>query len=1188
MDAFCTAMYVGNGGYAPTIVDGVITRDSYRNGSNWIAMLHYPRKCATPYVQRYTDPTRKYTTASNEVDGKGGVLYYPNFGEFLAAYAQGTTGYLWNAWSREYEYGMLKSTLDIGNSAWSKSIQNKANNTFLANGDSDKTNPSFTSFYDATAEGELSQPSGLEYYYNVYWDETNLNNTQSGVRLYPQAEYSSDYYMYETASQADFEDASITVYTKDGDTYTEASGPYDSSVTYYKRIQEQQTDANGNPVYDSCIGGDYVAQLTYVKDTNGGYVREETLAETYTAVTESQEDIDTYYIDNSGTKEVATPKVKNDTYYYENGTKNVYSEAIYNPVNGVSTYYTLSSGTYSEATPAPILNSTYYYKTGNKTNTYSASTYDPVSGQDTYYYKSGDNYIQETPILTSNSGTWYYDTGATQEVNIFAGAYQAQQGITTYYAQNDHTTPVLPLFNSTYYYQTGNKIDVYDYTATGYNAHPVAGNQYYSYNSQTGEYSSVNPGIYSGFFTKDGETYTAATTWVDGTTYYKSDNNNGYLEATYYEISLSDQYYTRSDTPHQEDEYLPTNVWVQDKNTYYSLSNNTYTETMPYFNTRYDYVSNTETQPVYASTSVFVSGKYTYYHYDTNNQNYYSSNSPFSKEYYYVTGETDEYLTTNEWYADRTYYNDNYNGTYSEYTGTFTFNGAYYYVIDVVPNYVSANSEDWKAHTYYTDNEGSTEATTIEFDNTYYVQDRTYSWRAYDSSTDTGKQRWAQTTTYVAAATASTGDYCPRMIDKVFNDVTNAHDYRGWHQFVLNAYAANTNIPMQPVRSYITDTDWWTICLPYDLTYNEMILFYGDASDAENKKVPYLCLLSNVVRNEETHTITLNFSSNIMEHVATKNASTGIWTIDENTAPSGTDVVLHKGVPYLIKPNFSNTLRQFDVYDGGLSLEEYTTLSQDRIMVSSDDYPNLYEKLKEATTIAGTEFRNLQEDNIYTVPALLPTDVTTTENKVDDTPMTVNGKQYYRSADFDYTFVGSLAKAIIPPYSYFLGMKNKKACFVYADYLESGIKESTKKSYQNTMRWNNNSCVICPNMLSSSAKNASTMYYSNGNGTHDGKITLASGKEAAQWKIYGTGVTPILQKDTYNVSGIQNAVGMMMEFGMDIFDSDEATAIICVDGVEITPTANRVYSLNGQYVGNSLEGLAKGIYIMNGKKIYVK
>ena len=33
---------------------------------------------------------------------------------------------------------------------------------------------------------------------------------------------------------------------------------------------------------------------------------------------------------------------------------------------------------------------------------------------------------------------------------------------------------------------------------------------------------------------------------------------------------------------------------------------------------------------------------------------------------------------------------------------------------------------------------------------------------------------------------------------------------------------------------------------------------------------------------------------------------------------------------------------------------------------------------------------------------------------------------------------------------------------------------------------------------------------------------------------------------------------------------------------------NRVFNLNGQFVGTSLTGLQKGIYIQNGKKVVVK
>ena len=43
-----------------------------------------------------------------------------------------------------------------------------------------------------------------------------------------------------------------------------------------------------------------------------------------------------------------------------------------------------------------------------------------------------------------------------------------------------------------------------------------------------------------------------------------------------------------------------------------------------------------------------------------------------------------------------------------------------------------------------------------------------------------------------------------------------------------------------------------------------------------------------------------------------------------------------------------------------------------------------------------------------------------------------------------------------------------------------------------------------------------------------------------------------------------------------------------IQGVRIRPTAkpdNRIYSLEGQYLGTEIEVLPRGIYIRNGKKI---
>lgn len=54
------------------------------------------------------------------------------------------------------------------------------------------------------------------------------------------------------------------------------------------------------------------------------------------------------------------------------------------------------------------------------------------------------------------------------------------------------------------------------------------------------------------------------------------------------------------------------------------------------------------------------------------------------------------------------------------------------------------------------------------------------------------------------------------------------------------------------------------------------------------------------------------------------------------------------------------------------------------------------------------------------------------------------------------------------------------------------------------------------------------------------------------------------------------------------FTYSQATGISRPSVAEARPTVSRVYNLNGQYMGASLSGLPKGIYIVNGRKVIVK
>lgn len=464
---------------------------------------------------------------------------------------------------------------------------------------------------------------------------------------------------------------------------------------------------------------------------------------------------------------------------------------------------------------------------------------------------------------------------------------------------------------------------------------------------------------------------------------------------------------------------------------------------------------------------------------------------------------------------------------------------------------------------------------TLDANGTYYISSeyKEYAEGASDyvDGINTDRYNLETVDAYRAATSSDEGPFYKVATHQVAREnVIDSHDYRGWHQFVLTGYAANTDIPMTSHRSYLTDTDWWTICLPYDLTRKEMILFYGDKTSG---KIPYLSILSNVVRDMKEEKITLNFSDNLMNNKATKNAA-GDWEIS-TTVPGDDDVVLHKGVPYLIKPNFVSDNRQFDIYGRETANNQ---LSKGRIVATTTEYPGLYEKLVAAEKMDPADGLKMVEQGIITVPALVANltdaDAKATEN-VTEAKVTYNEVEYPISAEWDYTFVGSFYKSMIPAYSYYLGW-DKKAMFFYA-------KEpfDVTKSLYNSMKWNNNTALICPNMLKASPENARTRNL--GKGSHDGKVTRASGSgnslKPAQWSITLSGGDDLNTKDS-QAKGYSMGFGGIMTIVDDATGIDTINTFIQVDG--------KVYSIDGRYVGDSMEGQHSGIYVKNGKKYVVK
>lgn len=394
--------------------------------------------------------------------------------------------------------------------------------------------------------------------------------------------------------------------------------------------------------------------------------------------------------------------------------------------------------------------------------------------------------------------------------------------------------------------------------------------------------------------------------------------------------------------------------------------------------------------------------------------------------------------------------------------------------------------------------------------------------------------------------------------------VTAQHDYRGWHQFILHAYATNDDRPFTPVKFYQTDNDWWTVCLPYDLKYNDMMRFFGNG---EGNK-PYLSKLRYVVRDYDQKKITLMFSKNLMvyKEVITNPSEMDDYVhgvIDDKTPYSPEElaenpIILHKGVPYLIRPNIPSDYNgSFDVYKNDHENAD----------------PDLYQRLIDAENVDGGTLETYIYKGEYTVPAYvvgasIPETTTTsrsfnhaagpTMTYTSSDKITYGGKEIQAqvSNDFCYTFVGSFFLSPLPQYCYFLGWDSQKnrAAFWYNE-------TPNLTSYD----WNNQTGVICPNFNTSLQIDPAT-----------------SLSDPAKWTFRASDIS----SDDL-VGSTSGAKAYSMDWGgmIDVVVNGIGT----IESLSSKATSSeQIYDLQGVRKNQPLNNLQKGVYIVNGKKYVVK
>ena len=232
----------------------------------------------------------------------------------------------------------------------------------------------------------------------------------------------------------------------------------------------------------------------------------------------------------------------------------------------------------------------------------------------------------------------------------------------------------------------------------------------------------------------------------------------------------------------------------------------------------------------------------------------------------------------------------------------------------------------------------------------------------------------------------------------------------------------------------------------------------------------------------------------------------------------------------------------------------------------------------------GAKQRALVETGAYTVPVFVGGRDNAEANGYTVEAVEMNNSEeaktykvgevegYNKSTDWHYTFVGTFYKSFLPHYSYFLGWDSSKNCAKF--YYHNG----NFNAIDNQMRWANGTGIIVPVK--------SKDLDSNGKFKHSVSVATDM-KTPAQWKLQTT-----FTDDSFTTKGTTQSPRMFsMDFNSpDVTSTDNGTTMI--EGINVNEDAygatGNVYSLEGRKVGNSLQGLPKGVYIMNGKKYVVK
>ena len=379
--------------------------------------------------------------------------------------------------------------------------------------------------------------------------------------------------------------------------------------------------------------------------------------------------------------------------------------------------------------------------------------------------------------------------------------------------------------------------------------------------------------------------------------------------------------------------------------------------------------------------------------------------------------------------------------------------------------------------------------------------------------------------------------------------------YGGWHQFTIaELYDFMLEKPgPDPDRkdyynfSRYNKNIWYSVCFPFNLTKSQLQKALGDP---ENGKYPYVSTLAGVNRDPKKLDITIHMSKNLLYNkiVYDKNCpytvkcdkSTGYAATYEPVEYGDDDIVIEANIPYFIKV----ALPEEEIIKAEKQGDLYFRKSEISALKQKDDAG------REAVVFP-------MPTHVHAVNGAFSAYINGQDEEVKDTTYSYN-----------YYFVGNYIPQTMPENAYYLSEYKKSNGTWGSSFYRNSPKKAGKM-------WLDNESIVVALVEDNTS----------GHSNSKGRLFADEEKYDESAHNYVWNAQPhddwLFFNDTDHETYAKSAFGMQIE-------NNYTTRIQFADDYEI-PQSDKVYNLNGQFVGTTYNNnMAKGIYIVGGKKVVVK